>query len=108
MEAEKTAPASAPPPTRPSSISSARSARRPPPSSPRHPARLRPDPQEVEGRSGDRRSRGGRCTACQIILRPQYMQDLKRGEELMFCESCGRFLYYNPPVHVEDGTRLAM
>lgn len=51
---------------------------------------------------------GGRCTACQIVLRPQYMQDLKRGEQLMFCESCGRFLYYNPPVNVEDGTRLAM
>jgi uncharacterized protein len=51
---------------------------------------------------------GSRCTACQIVLRPQYMQDLKRGDELMFCESCGRFLYYNPPVNVEDGTRVAM
>lgn len=51
---------------------------------------------------------GSRCTACQIVLRPQYMQDLKRGEELMFCESCGRFVYYNPPVNVEDGTRVAM
>ena len=51
---------------------------------------------------------GSRCTACQIILRPQYMQDLKRGDELMFCESCGRFVYYNPPVNVEDGTRVAM
>ena len=44
----------------------------------------------------------GRCTACQIVLRPQYMQDLKRGEELMQCESCGRFLYYNRPVTMED------
>ena len=44
----------------------------------------------------------GRCTACQIVLRPQYMQDLKRGDQLMFCESCGRFLYYNPPVSFED------
>jgi predicted nucleic acid-binding Zn-ribbon protein len=51
---------------------------------------------------------GGRCSACQIVIRPQYMQDLKRGEQLMLCESCGRFLYYNPPVSVEDGTRLAM
>ncbi len=51
---------------------------------------------------------GGRCTACQIVLRPQYMQDLKRGDQMMFCESCGRFLYYNPPVNVEDGTRVAM
>lgn len=44
----------------------------------------------------------GRCTACQILLRPQYMQDLKKGEELMRCETCGRFLYYNPPVSFED------
>jgi predicted nucleic acid-binding Zn-ribbon protein len=43
----------------------------------------------------------GRCSACQIVLRPQYLQDLKKGDHLMTCESCGRFLYYNPPVHVE-------
>jgi uncharacterized protein len=51
---------------------------------------------------------GGRCSACQITLRPQYFQDLRRGDQLMFCESCGRILYYNPPVNVEDGTRVAM
>jgi predicted nucleic acid-binding Zn-ribbon protein len=51
---------------------------------------------------------GGRCSACQIVIRPQYMQELKRGDQMMMCESCGRFLYYNPPVNVEDGTRLAM
>jgi predicted nucleic acid-binding Zn-ribbon protein len=45
---------------------------------------------------------GGRCSACQIVLRPQYVQDLKKGEHLMFCESCGRILYYNPPVSFED------
>src|ERR1700692_3875919 len=48
----------------------------------------------------------GRCTACQIVLRPQYMQDLKRGEELMLCESCGRFLYYTRPVHFEDVAKV--
>lgn len=42
----------------------------------------------------------GRCTACQIVLRPQFFQDLKRGQELMFCESCGRIVFYNPPVSV--------
>jgi uncharacterized protein len=40
----------------------------------------------------------GRCSACQIILRPQFYQDLKRSEDLMTCESCGRILVYNPPV----------
>jgi predicted nucleic acid-binding Zn-ribbon protein len=48
----------------------------------------------------------GRCTACQIVLRPQYMQDLKRGEELMLCESCGRFLYYTRPVSFEDVAKV--
>ena len=43
----------------------------------------------------------GRCGACQISLRPQFYQDLRRGDELMFCESCGRILYYNPPVSFE-------
>jgi predicted nucleic acid-binding Zn-ribbon protein len=44
----------------------------------------------------------GRCDSCQIIIRPQHLQDLRHGEELLTCESCGRFLYYNPPVRVED------
>jgi predicted nucleic acid-binding Zn-ribbon protein len=45
---------------------------------------------------------GGRCTACHIALRPQYFQDLKRGEKILSCESCQRILYYNPPQSVED------
>src|SRR5215471_13906459 len=44
----------------------------------------------------------GRCTVCQISLRPQYFQDLKRGESILMCESCQRILYYNPPQSVED------
>ena len=44
----------------------------------------------------------GRCSACQMALRLQFFQDLKRGEEVMYCESCGRILYYNPPVAIED------
>jgi len=43
----------------------------------------------------------GRCTACQIALRPQYFQDLRHSEHLMLCESCGRILIYNPPVSFE-------
>jgi predicted nucleic acid-binding Zn-ribbon protein len=43
-----------------------------------------------------------RCQACQITIRPQYMQDLRKGTELMRCEQCGRFLYINPPVSFED------
>lgn len=43
----------------------------------------------------------GRCSACQIAMRPQFWQDLRRGDQIMFCESCGRFLFYNPPVSFE-------
>jgi uncharacterized protein len=42
----------------------------------------------------------GRCAACQIALRPQFLQDLRKGEQIMFCESCGRILTYNPVVDV--------
>lgn len=43
----------------------------------------------------------GRCTACNIALRLQYFQDLKRGESILSCESCQRILYYNPPQSVD-------
>ncbi len=49
---------------------------------------------------------GGRCSACQLVIRPQHLQDIKRGEALLNCENCGRFLFYNPPVHVEDVARV--
>src|SRR4051812_25535901 len=32
----------------------------------------------------------GRCDACRISLRPQFFQDLRKGDQIMFCESCGR------------------
>ncbi len=44
----------------------------------------------------------GRCSACQISLRPQFFQDLRRGDKIMQCESCGRILTYNPIVDVES------
>jgi predicted nucleic acid-binding Zn-ribbon protein len=43
----------------------------------------------------------GRCTVCNMLLRLQYFQDLKKGDQILFCESCQRILYYNPPVSVE-------
>jgi len=44
----------------------------------------------------------GRCSACNIALRLQFFQDLKKGDEIMACESCQRILYFNPPVAAED------
>jgi len=46
----------------------------------------------------------GRCSACQIALRLQFFQDLKKGDQVMYCESCSRMIYYNPPVAFEDLT----
>jgi predicted nucleic acid-binding Zn-ribbon protein len=46
----------------------------------------------------------GRCGACQMTVRPQFMQDLKKGDRIMSCESCQRILYYNPPQSFEDLT----
>lgn len=40
-----------------------------------------------------------KCSACQMMLRPQKWNDLRdRGndETMMTCESCGRLLYYDP------------
>lgn len=42
----------------------------------------------------------GRCDACHISLRPQFFQDLRKGDKIMYCESCGRILTYNPIVDI--------
>ena len=44
----------------------------------------------------------GRCDGCMIALRPQFFQDLKSGQEVMFCELCGRILTYNPVVSFDN------
>jgi predicted nucleic acid-binding Zn-ribbon protein len=38
------------------------------------------------------------CKGCKLSLRPQFMQDVRVGNQLMQCENCGRLLIYNPPV----------
>jgi len=46
----------------------------------------------------------GRCLACNMTMRLQFFQDLKKGDQIMACESCQRILYYNPPATLEDLT----
>jgi predicted nucleic acid-binding Zn-ribbon protein len=45
----------------------------------------------------------GRCAACNMTMRLQFFQDLRRGDQVMYCETCGRILYYTPPpVEVDE------
>jgi uncharacterized protein len=46
----------------------------------------------------------GRCMACQMTMRPQHFLDLKKGDQILFCENCHRILFYNPPVAIEELT----
>lgn len=46
----------------------------------------------------------GRCSVCHMALRPQFFQELRKGHEVMICESCQRILYYNPPVAFDEAT----
>ncbi len=48
----------------------------------------------------------GLCLACNLALRPQFYQDVRKNEQVLYCESCGRIMYCNPPV-VADGTETA-
>jgi uncharacterized protein len=38
--------------------------------------------------------RDGRCTACQVRVRPQVYNELRRSELVFQCESCQRILYF--------------
>ncbi len=44
----------------------------------------------------------GRCSKCHISLRPQFLQELKRGEKIMTCDSCQRILFFNAPQSFEE------
>lgn len=41
-------------------------------------------------------ARNRSCSACFMSLRPQVMAEIRRGEEILTCDNCGRILYYAP------------
>ena len=42
-----------------------------------------------------------RCTACQVMLRPQVLSNIRAAQEVVHCDSCGRMLYYLPEHNVK-------
>jgi predicted nucleic acid-binding Zn-ribbon protein len=38
------------------------------------------------------------CLGCRMSLRPQVFNDIRRGEQVITCENCGRILYFNESV----------
>ncbi|HET9531394.1 MAG TPA: C4-type zinc ribbon domain-containing protein [Blastocatellia bacterium] len=42
--------------------------------------------------------RNGICTACRMKVRPKIFSDVRKGVDLVTCESCGRILYYKPTI----------
>jgi len=42
------------------------------------------------------------CSVCRVILRPQVYQDVMKGDEIIYCDSCQRVLYFVPPPPKEE------
>jgi predicted nucleic acid-binding Zn-ribbon protein len=40
----------------------------------------------------------GHCTACNVRLRPNVEQQIRRNDAIIACDSCQRILYYVPPA----------
>lgn len=47
-------------------------------------------------------AQGGRCTSCQVRLRPQLFNDVRSNSALIQCESCQRILYFAEPPPKAD------
>jgi predicted nucleic acid-binding Zn-ribbon protein len=46
-------------------------------------------------------ARNRSCTACFMSLRPQVMSEIRRGEDVITCDNCGRILYYIPSESIK-------
>ena len=42
-----------------------------------------------------------KCVGCQVMLRPQTYNDVRAGQQVVFCDSCQRVLYFNPANEVK-------
>jgi len=46
-------------------------------------------------------ARNRSCSACFMSLRPQVMAEIRRGEDIITCDNCGRILYVAPAEPVQ-------
>jgi predicted nucleic acid-binding Zn-ribbon protein len=47
------------------------------------------------------------CQICRIHIRPQTFAEVKRNDEIRYCESCHRILYYLPPPAPSEAEQAA-
>jgi uncharacterized protein len=52
-------------------------------------------------------ARNRSCTACFMSLRPQVMAEIRRGEEIITCDNCGRILFFVPSESLPADTTAA-
>ncbi len=50
--------------------------------------------------------RSGVCMGCNMTLPPQFINDVRREEEIIFCPNCSRILYYYD--HEESGEEIKL
>jgi len=50
-------------------------------------------------------AREQRCTACQVLLRPQVFNEVRMEDRTVYCDSCNRILYYDP-AHAPEAVPL--
>jgi len=46
--------------------------------------------------------RDHKCMACQVMLRPQTYNEIRSGQQIVYCDSCQRLLYLNPADELVD------
>jgi uncharacterized protein len=52
--------------------------------------------------SGIAEVRNQKCMGCQVMLRPQTYNDIRSGQQIVFCDSCQRVLYFNPAEELKE------
>jgi len=43
------------------------------------------------------------CSVCRVMLRPQVYQNVTKGDDMVYCDSCQRILYFVPPPPKPEG-----